>query len=610
MGMSMCSSLFRLGVLPGSGAWETCNLRGAYDTREVLISSSANFSAVASPKPGCERSGLSRQASQAAYAPQQGRPNEEKIAFYDKLQDTLDSLPVTSDIILLGDLNGHVGREVVENVTGHFGIQEETIGVTKPGQSKKKKTAWWTEEMAEAVKLKSTAFKYWLKVRTSAARVDYECKRKAANQLKRRLKKEQWVRIGEDLKADFKCGRKLLYGMAKSYRNGRSQETSPNVLDKDGNILRDKDKIDSRWQEHFQELLNVVGDMNHDPLTTNHETPVVDNTETHEPDITMEELDAALKSMKNNRAPGPDFLCIETIKAGEKAFDRVPRNKMWEVMSQAQIPPKLLSAIKSTYVEQKSAVRGSENYFSINTGILEDVMTKWDDGLNEKGLKLSYDKTEYMAVGKDLVTRDLDVNGHAIKPVDTFTYLGSTVNNAATIDTEINNRIAKFSKNTGALYPLLRDRNIPTDVRVHIYTSILKPILTYGCETWTLTERRRSILQAAEMRVLRLIYGVTKRDHIRNTTIRASLKVEPIINYVEKSQLRWFGHVKRMAATRGVKRILEWKPPGKRPLGRPRMRWTDGLKKILAKRTNISFEEAEKLCGNRTAWRSLIGTLN
>ncbi|KAI8478919.1 hypothetical protein Bbelb_433480 [Branchiostoma belcheri] len=215
-----------------------------------------------------------------------------------------------------------------------------------------------------------------------------------------------------------------------------------------------------------------------------------------------------------------------------------------------------------------------------------------------------------MAVGKDLVTRDLDVNGHAIKPVDTFTYLGSTVNNAATIDTEINNRIAKFSKNTGALYPLLRDRNIPTEVRVHIYTSILKPILTYGCETWTLTERRRSILQAAEMRVLRLIYGVTKRDHIRNTTIRASLKVEPIINYVEKSQLRWFGHVKRMAATRGVKRILEWKPPGKRPLGRPRMRWTDGLKKILAKRTNISFEEAEKLCGNRTAWRSLIGTLN
>ncbi|KAI8500107.1 hypothetical protein Bbelb_224240 [Branchiostoma belcheri] len=363
-------------------------------------------------------------------------------------------------------------------------------------------------------------------------------------------------------------------------------------------------------QGYPEELLNVVGDMNHDPLTTNHETPVVDNTETHEPDITMEELDAALKSMKNNRAPGPDFLCIETIKAGEKAFDRVPRNKMWEVMSQAQIPPKLLSAIKSTYVEQKSAVRGSENYFSINTGILEDVMTKWDDGLNEKGLKLSYDKTEYMAVGKDLVTRDLDVNGHAIKPVDTFTYLGSTVNNAATIDTEINNRIAKFSKNTGALYPLLRDRNIPTEVRVHIYTSILKPILTYGCETWTLTERRRSILQAAEMRVLRLIYGVTKRDHIRNTTIRASLKVEPIINYVEKSQLRWFGHVKRMAATRGVKRILEWKPPGKRPLGRPRMRWTDGLKKILAKRTNISFEEAEKLCGNRTAWRSLIGTLN
>ncbi|KAI8478086.1 hypothetical protein Bbelb_441850 [Branchiostoma belcheri] len=56
----------------------------------------------------------------------------------------------------------------------------------------------------------------------------------------------------------------------------------------------------------------------------------------------------------------------------------------------------------------------------------------------------------------------------------------------------------------------------------------------------------------------------------------------------------------RMAATRGVKRILEWKPPGKRPLGRPRMRWTDGLKKILAKRTNISFEEAGEIEHDRT----------
>ncbi|KAI8478365.1 hypothetical protein Bbelb_428820 [Branchiostoma belcheri] len=45
------------------------------------------------------------------------------------------------------------------------------------------------------------------------------------------------------------------------------------------------------------------------------------------------------------------------------------------------------------------------------------------------------------------------------------------------------------------------------------------------------------------------------------------------------------------------------------PAARPRMRWTDGLNKILAKRT-ISLEDAENLCEKRTAWRTLLWTLN
>ena len=59
------------------------------------------------------------------YAPHQGRPQEEKEFFYQKLQDTLDNNEDV-DKIVLGDLNAHVGnnRNNIESVMGAFGIGE------------------------------------------------------------------------------------------------------------------------------------------------------------------------------------------------------------------------------------------------------------------------------------------------------------------------------------------------------------------------------------------------------------------------------------------------------------------------------------------------------
>ena len=57
------------------------------------------------------------------YAPQQGRPQEEKEEFYEKLQEVKNSVPY-GDIIILGDMNGHVGddRLGMNNIIGAFGI--------------------------------------------------------------------------------------------------------------------------------------------------------------------------------------------------------------------------------------------------------------------------------------------------------------------------------------------------------------------------------------------------------------------------------------------------------------------------------------------------------
>jgi len=45
--------------------------------------------------------------------------------------------------------------------------------------------------------------------------------------------------------------------------------------------------------------------------------------------------------------------------------------------------------------------------------------------------------------------------------------------------------------------------------------------------------------------------------------------------------MRWAGHVTRMGWRRGVYRFLVGKREGKRPLGRPRLRWEDNIKMDL-----------------------------
>jgi hypothetical protein len=45
--------------------------------------------------------------------------------------------------------------------------------------------------------------------------------------------------------------------------------------------------------------------------------------------------------------------------------------------------------------------------------------------------------------------------------------------------------------------------------------------------------------------------------------------------------MRWAGHVARMGEERKVYKILVGNPEGKRPLGRPRRSWEDGIRMDL-----------------------------
>jgi hypothetical protein len=88
-------------------------------------------------------------------------------------------------------------------------------------------------------------------------------------------------------------------------------------------------------------------------------------------------------------------------------------------------------------------------------------------------------------------------------------------------------------------------------------------------------------------RVLRRIFG-PKRDEVAGgwrklySEKHHDLYSSPsTIRMMESRRMRRAGNVARMGKKRNACRILDEKPEGKRPLGRPKGRWVDNIKADL-----------------------------
>jgi hypothetical protein len=97
-------------------------------------------------------------------------------------------------------------------------------------------------------------------------------------------------------------------------------------------------------------------------------------------------------------------------------------------------------------------------------------------------------------------------------------------------------------------------------------------------------EERR--LRVFENRVLRRIFG-PKRDEVtgewrklHNVELNNLYSSPNIVRVIKSRRMRWAGHVARMGGG-GVYRVLVRKPEGRRPLGRPRLRWEDNIRMDL-----------------------------
>ena len=109
------------------------------------------------------------------------------------------------------------------------------------------------------------------------------------------------------------------------------------------------------------------------------------------------------------------------------------------------------------------------------------------------------------------------------------------------------------------------------------------------------------------MGFLRRVHGVILRDKVRSCENRRALHVETLL-WIERSQLRWFGHVTRIPHERLTRQVLLTKLTRKRPKIRPRTRWNDYIFDLAWYR--LGAEPTELLAVDREVFRALLRMLS
>ncbi|KXJ77516.1 hypothetical protein RP20_CCG007352 [Aedes albopictus] len=180
--------------------------------------------------------------------------------------------------------------------------------------------------------------------------------------------------------------------------------------------------------------------------------------------------------------------------------------------------------------------------------MVAELYTRLKRGAAKVGLVMNATKTKHMLVGgteRDMVSLGsiVTIDGDTFEEVEEFVYLSALLMADNNVSREI--RIISGSRADYGFQKKLRSKKIYTRIKCTMYKTLIRPMVLYGHETWT-------------------IFGGVQENGVWRTRMNqefATLYGEPSIQKVAKAgRIRWAGHVARMLDNNPAKLVFVTKP--------------------------------------------------
>jgi len=181
--------------------------------------------------------------------------------------------------------------------------------------------------------------------------------------------------------------------------------------------------------------------------------------------------------------------------------------------------------------------------------------------------------------------KGVTINGVTYEGVAEFIYLVMLISNDNSIEKEIQKCILAGNRTYFATISLFRSRLLSRATKILLYKTLIRPVVSYGVEAWTVTKKDEQALLVFERKIFRRIYGPKYENgewkSRTNQELEEMSKGENIVKWIKGQRISWLGHLERMEEDTMPKKIFTKELEGTKQRGRPRKGWKEEVERDL-----------------------------